>query len=313
MAGAHGSKPHAAIDEDAAVGDVAHVEMHLPHGSWWPFLLACAMAVLGLSVLLFGHNLTQTLREDVLGEPSKFHFDEVPAGYYAFMALGLAALLGVLAGWFKEDIKWWASNTGTGLHIPKAGTLLFISSEIFLFGGLFAAYFTFKSQPGFLPHEEGGEAFSLPLLKTFIFSLFLFASSGTIHKAEVALKAGRHAEFRRFWWMTVLLGAIFLAGQAWEYTNLVREGHTLGSSPFISAFYMLTGTHGAHVLGGLIVLSVVGIRAQKGQFDAKRHALPECASIYWHFVDIVWVVVYGVLYLVNFLPQAIHDGTLLHL
>jgi cytochrome c oxidase subunit 3 len=138
-------------------------------------------------------------------------------------------------------------------------------------------------------------------LKTGIFSLFLFASSATLHKAENALKSGQHRTFRAWWLLTIVLGLIFLAGQVNEYLNLIKEGHTLGSSQFMTAFFMLTGTHGLHVFGGLCFLTLVWVRAQKGHFDAQRHTAPECAGLYWHFVDIVWVFVYGVVYLWTFL------------
>lgn len=261
--------------------------LHLPHGSWWPFWLANAIALLTIGMILMGRAL------DLNGGGTI-----VPAALaFGFTALAVVALIATLGGWIKEDIKWWDAHTGTGEHIPKAGILLFIGSEIFLFGGLFATYFSFKAISPEWPdtHHE------LPLLKTFIFSLFLFASSWTVHKAEHHLKHGAHKAFRLWWNLTILLGAIFLGGQVWEYTNLINEGATLGSSHFMSAFFMLTGTHGLHVFGGLCALVIVAVRAGKGQFNQERHAFPQAVSMYWHFVDIVWVLVYSIIYLGNFL------------
>lgn len=299
------------VDDDTAVGDVAHTEPHLPHGSWWPLWLALSIALLGLGIIAFGHSGAEQV-STALGKATDFEFSRVPPAIYGLLLLGVLTVGLSLMGWFREDVKWWNSNTGTGLHIPKAGTLLFISSEIFLFGALFAAYFTYKgmamASTGVWPDVGTSEAGAahLPIVKTALFSLFLFASSGTIHVAEGHLKRGNHAGFRKWWWLTVVLGAIFLAGQVYEYANLISEGHTLGSSFFITAFYMLTGTHGAHVFGGLCALAVVGWRAEKGQFDAKRHAMPECVAIYWHFVDIVWVFVFGVLYVWPLLAGGAH-------
>lgn len=263
-------------------------EFHLPHGSWWPFWLANAIALLVIGLIVLGRALNLNG-----GTPTTI---PVPVAF-GVLGLGVVALLGTLIGWFVQDFKWWATNTGTGLHVPKAGTLLFIGSEIFLFGALFATYFTFKNMSAEWPDTE----VELPLLKTGIFTLFLFSSSYTIHKAEGHIKRGNHALFRKWWFLTILLGAVFLGGQVLEYRNLILEGHGLGSSDFMSAFFMLTGTHGLHVFGGLCALAVVYVRAAKGQFDAERHAFPQAASMYWHFVDIVWVVVFSVIYLMNFL------------
>lgn len=266
-------------------------ELHLPHGSWWPFWLANAMALLLIGLIMLGRAMNMNG-----GEASSI---PVPLAL-GFVGLGALALVGTLVGWFRQDFQWWNAKLGTGEHIPKVGTLLFIGSEIFLFGALFTVYFSFKGlSAGRWPDTD----VELPVLKTLVFSLFLFSSSWTIHKAEGHIKRGEHAAFRKWWLLTILLGAIFLGGQVWEYTNLIREGATLGSGQFMSAFYLLTGTHGLHVFGGLCALTVVYLRASKGQFDAERHAFPQAASMYWHFVDIVWVVVYSVIYLANFHEQ----------
>ncbi len=261
---------------------------HLPHGSVWPFWLAVAISLLGIGLVMLGQSLQ-------MNDPNAAHVASPLS--LTVLGLGVAAVVGTLAGWFFEDYKWWPSNTGTGTHIPKAGALLFISSEFFLFGALFANYFTFQH----LSHANGlgwpdGEV-ELPLLKTGFFSLFLFASSATIHKADNHLRRNEHKQFVRWWGLTILLGLVFLGGQVMEYTNLIAEGHTLGSSQFMTAFFILTGTHGLHVFGGLGLLFVMWLRARKGQFNAQRHAGPQVASMYWHFVDIVWVVVLTVLYI----------------
>jgi cytochrome c oxidase subunit 3 len=217
-----------------------------------------------------------------------------------FLAVAAALLVLTLLGWFRQDFHWWHERLGTGEHIPKVGILLFIGSEVFLFGALFTVYFSFKGLSG--GHWPDAEV-ELPLLRTLVFSLFLFGSSYTIHKAEGNLKRGHHGQFRAWWLATILLGLVFLGGQVYEYAGLIGEGHGLGSSQFMSAFFLLTGTHGLHVFGGLCALAVVHVRASKGQFDAERHAFPQAASIYWHFVDLVWVIVYSVVYLANFHAQ----------
>ncbi len=247
-----------------------HDEPHLPHGSIWPFWLAMGITLAGLGLIL---NVSM-------------------------LAVGLLALVVTLFGWLREDYMWWKTNTGTGEQYPVSGTKLFIGSELFIFGALFSTYFTFRAIAGDTgtgwpddPHVH------LPVLKTAIFTIFLFASSATIHKAEGYLAKGNKKGFNNWWLLTIILGAVFLAGQVWEYTTLIGEGHGFGSSQFMSTFYMLTGTHGLHVFGGLVYLIIVYIRSVKGQFNEKRHAAPKTAAMYWHFVDIVWVFVFGTLYL----------------
>ena len=276
-AGAHGA--HGAHDPHSP-------QLHLPHGSWWPFWLANSIALFLIGQILVGRALDLRGAGSVVPMPLAF----------TVLGLGAAAVIASLLGWFRQDVHWWDERLGTGEHVPKAGILLFIGSEIFLFGALFTVYFSLKRLSG--GHWPDAEV-ELPLLKTLVFSLFLFSSSYTIHKAEHNLKAGAHDAFRKWWLLTILLGLVFLAGQVWEYANLIAEGHTLGSSQFMSAFFVLTGTHGLHVFGGLCALTMVYLRARKGQFNEHRHAFPQAASMYWHFVDLVWVFVYGVVYLGN--------------
>lgn len=277
------SAPHGPEDEH---GHAHTTQLHLPHGSWWPFWLANAIALTVIGLILLGRSL-----KDGSMVPIQLGL--------GFAGLAAVALVASLVGWFRQDFKWWNEHLGTGEHIPKVGILLFIGSEVFLFGALFTVYFSFKGLAG---HWPDGEV-HLPLVKTLVFSLFLFASSWTIHKAEGHIKRGEHREFLRWWIATILLGFIFLVGQVLEYKSLIAEGATLGSSQFMSAFYLLTGTHGLHVFGGLCALVIVAVRAAKGQFSAERHAFPQAASIYWHFVDLVWVIVYSVVYVANFHEQ----------
>jgi cytochrome c oxidase subunit 3 len=272
-------------DEAAATPGAKH-EMHLPHGSAWPFWLALSIALLCVGMIFLGQSLN-------LSDPNGAH---VPSMFsLAMVGIGFLAVVGTLVGWITQDHAWWQTHTGTGEHVPKAGILLFIGSEVFLFGALFANYFTFKSTSHSWPDTD----LELPVLKTAFFSLFLFASSATVHMAEHHLKRGHRTKFLWWWFATIVLGAIFLGGQVSEYANLIREGHTLGSSQFMTAFFILTGTHGLHVFGGLCLLTIMFVRGALGQFDATRHAGPQAASMYWHFVDIVWVFVFGIVYLMN--------------
>lgn len=243
-------------------------ELHLPHGSWWPIIVALGITLLGVGLIFGG----------------------------VFLIVGFAALAFSILGWVREDSKWWNELVGTGDGPGRAGILFFMSSEILLFGALFATYFSFRAaSDGHWPDQH----VHLPLLKTGIFSLFLFASSATVHMSEKHLKNDNRKGFLAWWGLTIVLGAVFLAGQVWEYITLIHEGVTLSSSHFATTFYMITGTHGLHVAGGLIVLIIVFVRGLKGQFNSKRHLAPQAAAMYWHFVDAIWVIVFTLLYFVQ--------------
>lgn len=240
-------------------------DLHLPHGSKWPILVALGITMLGVGIIMGG----------------------------LMLAAGLVALIITLAGWFMEDHKWWNEKLGTGEGVGKLGAIFFMSSEIFLFGALFATYFTFQSQSTHWPDQH----VHLPLLKTGMFSIVLISSSVTAYLAEKKLHRNDKKGFHFWWAITILFGAIFLAGQVWEYATLLSEGVGLTTSHFASTFYMITGTHGLHVLGGLIFLIIVFVRSLKGQFNAERNLAPTVASWYWHFVDAIWLFVFTVLYI----------------
>src|SRR5438552_2589186 len=141
---------------DDAHGHGKPGEMHLPHGSAWPFWLALAIALLGTGIMALGQSLQ-------MNDPYAPHVASPLS--LVLLGAGVAAVVGCLAGWFFEDYRWWNTLTGTGTHIPKAGALLFISSEVFLFGALFTNYFTFKAlNPGHWPDIPG--EFQLPLART---------------------------------------------------------------------------------------------------------------------------------------------------
>src|SRR5689334_21206818 len=132
-------------------GHAHHNELHLPHGSWWPFWLANAIALFLVGMILTGRALDLRGAGTVVAKPLAF----------GVLGLGGAAIVASLLGWFRQDFHWWNERLGTGEHVPKAGTLLFIGSEIFLFGALFTVYFSFKRLSG--GHWPDSEV-ELPLL-----------------------------------------------------------------------------------------------------------------------------------------------------
>jgi heme/copper-type cytochrome/quinol oxidase subunit 3 len=136
------------------------------------------------------------------------------------------------------------------------------------------------------------------VLRTALFSLALFASSATIVVAERRLHRNDQRGFLLWLLATIALGAIFLFGQITEYQRLAHDGITISSNLFTSAFFTLTGFHGAHVVVGLIALTVLALLGWLGDFRGGAHGnAVQAVSIYWHFVDVVWVVVFSVAYL----------------
>jgi cytochrome c oxidase subunit 3 len=176
------------------------------------------------------------------------------------------------------------------------GMMLFIASELMFFGSLFGAYFTIRADTSPWPPAATPE---IGALRTAIFSLFLLASSITIQRAVGALKRDDDAGLMKGLLTTIGLGLIFLGGQAWEYSELIDAGFTISTNPFGTLFFTLTGFHGLHVIGGLIAISIVYVSARRGSLSARRHGPGEAVSYYWHFVDVVWVVLFLVLYLLR--------------
>jgi heme/copper-type cytochrome/quinol oxidase subunit 3 len=182
----------------------------------------------------------------------------------------------------------------TKMENNKLGMLIFILSESVFFAALIMAYLFYRTFPGQQgPTPQG----SLDPLFTGFFSLFLFSSSFTIWQADRSL--GQRNMKRMAIWIvaTMLLGAIFLVGQGIEWANLIREGTTIRRNLFTTTFFTLTGFHGAHVIIGLIILGIVLGFTLVGEFKGPQEPGVEVASIYWHFVDGVWVVIYSVIYL----------------
>ncbi len=179
-----------------------------------------------------------------------------------------------------------------GTDTTVLGVYLFIASEAMFFAGLFAAYFTARTKYSTWP--PGGIHLDLPLAA--VLTALLVSSSFTMHGAVRAIRAGDRQRMIRWLTVTLVLGTLFLAGQAYDYATL---GFGFTSGVYGAAFFTMTGFHGAHVLGGVIAMSVMLGRAGAGQFTAKHHAAIEGVSAYWHFVDLIWVLLFSTLYLLR--------------
>jgi cytochrome c oxidase subunit 3 len=183
-----------------------------------------------------------------------------------------------------------------GMPTPLVGMLLFIASEVMFFGGLFAAYFNARASfvgtwgPPETAHELEILPIALPL------TLVLIASSFTMQFGVWAIRRGDQRAMRNWTAVTLLLGVMFLAGQLYDYSIL---GFGIGDGVFGTVFYTLTGFHGAHVFGGAVGLTILLARATQGQFSARNHIAVEAVSIYWHFVDVVWIALFTTLYILR--------------
>ena len=187
------------------------------------------------------------------------------------------------------------AHGGSGMPTALVGMLLFIASEVMFFGGLFATYFNARaSAPGAWGPPEGAHELDLPLAA--VLTAILVASSFTMQFGVWAIRRGDTGKLRMWTAITLGLGILFLAGQLYDYSQL---GFGIADGVFGTVFYTLTGFHGAHVFGGAVGLTIVLARAMRGQFSARNHVAVEAVSIYWHFVDVVWIGVFSTIYLLR--------------
>jgi cytochrome c oxidase subunit I len=177
------------------------------------------------------------------------------------------------------------------ISVPEFGMLTFISSEVVFFGGLIAAYISYRTEGS----GPGQQVLDVPL--TAVFTVFLLSSSVTYYLAERRLHDDDIAGFRRWMLTTLGFGAVFIAGQLFEYRNLYHEDVTIDRNLFTSAFFTLTGFHGLHVIIGLVLIAILCLLSFAGDISAKRQVAVKTVAVYWHFVDAVWVVVFSVVYL----------------
>jgi len=187
-----------------------------------------------------------------------------------------------------------AHVTSTGLSNNKLAMWMFLGSECLLFGGLISTYMLYRGRHGSGPGPN--QIFDIPL--TSVSSFVLLMSSLTMVLAVNSAK--RHDDRGANLWLvaTALLGAVFIGGQVYEFTSFYNEGLGFTSSLFGSSFYTLTGFHGVHVTIGIIMLlSLVGI-INRSRIPGDKAEVVELIGLYWHFVDVVWVVIFTLVYLI---------------
>lgn len=171
------------------------------------------------------------------------------------------------------------------------GLITFLASESLMFGGFFATYIAFMMGSAEWPPAGTEVELLLPSINTVI----LVSSSFVIHYGGKAIKANDNQGLRLWFGITALMGAIFLGGQAYEYMTL---GYGMSANTFANCFYIMTGFHGLHVLiGVLLILGVMWRSRREGHYNAETHTGVEMAEIYWHFVDVIWIVLFALLYI----------------
>ena len=223
------------------------------------------------------------------------------AGKYVLL-LGAFGVLLTMFSWWTNVVR----EANSGDHTPvvqlhlRYGMILFIASEVMFFVGWFWSWFDFSLFPSSLSEVVGGtwppkgieavmDPFDLPLLNT----LILLCSGTTVTWAHHALIHGDRQGLKTGLWLTIVLGILFTSIQAYEYAN---APFNFGENTYGSAFFMATGFHGFHVLVGTIFLIVCLRRTYLGHFTPRQHFGFEAAAWYWHFVDVVWLFLFVVVY-----------------
>ena len=182
-------------------------------------------------------------------------------------------------------------------NMVSVGTIVWLSSELMFFAALFAMYFTIRSVSGPQVWAEGTEFLTVGYAS--VFTIILVASSATCQLGVFAAERGDVYGLRRWYVITLIMGAIFVGGQANEYRHLVHEGLTIASSGYGSVFYLTTGFHGLHVIGGLFAFVIVLMRSTIGRFSPEKATSAIVTSYYWHFVDVVWIGLFATIYIIQ--------------
>jgi cytochrome c oxidase subunit 3 len=266
-------------------------QYHILPPSIWPLFGAFAGLVLASGAILSMHKM---------------------AGGPLVLFAGVAAVIITMFGWWSDVIK----EAHQGDHTPivqlhlRYGMILFIASEVMFFVGWFWAWFDFALFPSTVEAVGGQwppkgieviDPFGFPLLNT----LILLCSGTTVTWAHHALIHGDRKSLITGLWCTVLLGLLFSGIQGYEYFHAPFPFKGLN---YGAAFYMATGFHGFHVIIGTIFLAVCLGRAYKGHFTPKQHFGFEAAAWYWHFVDVVWLFLFIVVYVWGGWGAPVHGG-----
>jgi heme/copper-type cytochrome/quinol oxidase subunit 3 len=185
-------------------------------------------------------------------------------------------------------------ETATGIHSDKMGMWVFLCSEVMFFTGLIGSYIVLRFGSASWPHPGDTLNIWLTAFNTFV----LICSSVTMVKALEAIRNGNARKMKLFLSLTLLFGAFFLSVQIYEYRALLHHGFTPSVSLFGSVFYTCTGFHGFHVFCGVVCMAFVTGKAFLGKYTQASHQGIETIGLYWHFVDLVWIILFTIVYLI---------------
>jgi heme/copper-type cytochrome/quinol oxidase subunit 3 len=243
--------------------------IHMPSPSSWPIVAAAGIAIAAAGALI--------------------HLAVVVAGALVLLAAAWAFALEHHANPAHAD-----QTGGLGVDHRKLAMWVFIGSECLFFGTLIATYLAYKGRSVIGPHPH--EVLNIPLTTVSTFDLLM--SSLLMVLALAAVQRGDRRQARLWLFGTAFFGAIFLGFQAWEFAEFVHEGLTLQQNLFGSTFFVMTGFHGAHVTLGVALLLTLWILDLRGKLGVQDAPKVEVIGLYWHFVDIVWIVIFTVVYLI---------------
>jgi cytochrome c oxidase subunit 3 len=189
------------------------------------------------------------------------------------------------------------TETGSGVYNEKLGMWVFLGSEVMFFTALIGAYLILRvGNPGAWPEGGPKEVLNIPITATNTF--LLICSSVAMVKAFASIAAGNQRGLVAWLWTTVAMGAGFVGVQIFEYRQLVSHGFVPSEGLFGSTFYTMTGFHGFHVSMGVICLAWVALKAMRGGYTQEDYRGVEVVGLYWHFVDLVWIILFTIVYLI---------------
>jgi len=269
-----GRAPSPPPSEPASAADI-----HMPAPSIYPLVLSLGVGMMGLGLII---------------------------DWYRIVLMGAAVLILSVIGMGFEYANFGEEShdpehapSSGGIDVRKIGVWSFIGSECVFFASLISTFIVYKSRSITGP---GPEILNIPLTS---FSTFILLMSSLLMVLALAATQRGDTRWERIWLGgTVMFGLIFLGGQVYEFTSFMREGMGLTTNLFSQSFFVLVGFHGAHVAIGVIWLSVLLVAAINGKLGKSRALSVELAGLYWHFVDVVWIIIFTLVYLMQAVPGA---------
>lgn len=255
-------------------------DIHLPQPTYWPMLAGLGFVMLPLGFIVWQRSgLDPLVGQGVMG-----------GGF----VLLLIAIFGWVVSGIRERIRTQAEPLG-GAEAAKLAMWLYLGTETIIFGGLIAhMVYLWLRDPDINHALHHLEALLIVSVNTF----FLLTSSLCVVLGLTEIQKDNRLGLARWLGATAFLGATFVGIQAYEYSKLVHEGITITSSQFGMGFYFLTGFHGLHVLVGVLWALVLIVHTLRGGFTQHEHMGYEVFGLYWHFVDVVWIFIFTLVYLI---------------